>query len=141
MRHGEAESPRLDDASRELVTNGIADVSRVAQEFHSKFGTPSLLAMSPYQRTRQTAALVASVTGGAQQEVWEELVPSTAVDPVLGRLQGTDGVFLLTHQPLIGLLTEWLTGESPLIRPATLLVIETEILKPGWGEIECVITA
>lgn len=142
MRHGEAEAPRADDASRELVPAGVADVATVARNFSSRFPSPpDVLAVSPYERTQQTATVVQQYLAPGQVETWQEIVPTTAVAPVIEKLEGYADIMLITHQPLVSLLAEWLVGETVPIRPSTLLVITTEILKPEWGEVECVITA
>lgn len=141
MRHGEAEPARADDASRELVPTGVSDVVQVASEFSERFGSPHVLAYSPYERARQTAELMNRRLGVADTQVWDELVPSTDIGPAVSRLADRDKIMLVTHQPLIGLLADWLTGQQTVIHPGTLLVIETETLAAGWGDIRCVISA
>ena len=140
MRHGEAEPLRGSDADRALVAAGVADAATVAREIAERLGPVALVAASPYVRAQQTAGIVCDRLSPPRIETWPELVPSTTVEPVIESLKAEHDVLLVTHQPLISYLFEWLTGQSRGIGTTNALAINVETLQPGWGELECAIT-
>lgn len=141
MRHGEAEPPTLDDASRELTPMGCSNVAHIARAFAERSDPPSFMAFSPLERARQTAEIVRQELTIGSCEVWDELKPSTDVQGLAMKLDGHNDIMLVTHQPLAGDFVEWLTGKSLLIATSTLVVMNTSAVANGWGEVSCIVSA
>ena len=78
MRHGEAESPRLDDKSRQLTEVGQQQSKSAALWLAQHYcidGTVDLALVSPYRRTRQTYEKVSSTISSDKLEINEDITP------------------------------------------------------------------
>jgi phosphohistidine phosphatase len=116
MRHGQA-APGRPDAERSLTDEGKCEASDMADWLAQRLAderlpTPRVLA-SPYRRAQQTAALMAErldVPVGTLPII----TPDDPVGPVLDWLidaqeQSPGPLLLVSHMPLVGLLTAQLT--------------------------------
>jgi len=119
MRHGHA-LPAMDgrDEVRRLSPRGCEDLERVAQRLREMGWRPDRAFASPLVRARETGQIV--LRGAAADvplEVLDALEPDS--DPgeivtALAEVDATSGhVFLVGHQPLMGLLAGWLVGGEP----------------------------
>ncbi|UTW07766.1 phosphohistidine phosphatase SixA [Pseudomonas benzenivorans] len=136
LRHGEAQAQAATDAERALTPRGCAEVTQVAVQLQ---GRPlTMLLVSPYVRTRQTAALVVEALGFAgpvQTVPW--LTPDSDPLEVLRRLDRYDSgeLLLVTHQPLVGALAGLLVHghrQQPLaMHTASLAELEGDMLAAG----------
>ena len=90
---------------------------------------PDRIFSSPLLRARQTAEIVWSRVSGAPSIEWaEQLLAEREPLGVLKMLESqraTEGhVLLVSHQPLVGQLTQLLTREDQPFKPGTLVRIE-----------------
>ncbi|NIC07929.1 phosphohistidine phosphatase SixA [Billgrantia bachuensis] len=110
MRHGEA-SPGHPDSERELTARGQAEAERMAGWFGQQALEGARLYASPYRRAYQTALPVARALG-VEPEVLPIITPDDSPAAVCDWLlaqAGDDVIVLVSHMPLVGLLTELLT--------------------------------
>jgi len=152
MRHGEASWASETDEQRELTEQGVAFVNQQVQHYASRLVSVSRIIASPYYRTRQTASLMAtglnqlrdvekSNTDSALSSQLKDsidvilddrLTPDVSIaDAVLALEQYWEPELLVvTHQPLIGLLTSYLLHGSVLypepLLPGQLVSMEME---------------
>jgi len=117
LRHGKAgeSSPGPGDAGRRLTPEGKKEIRRAARFLRKKKIRFDLIATSPLARARETAAIVARVTGAREEPVsWDELAPGGDPDTVCyhAAQAGEDAAVLLVgHEPqLSGLVGRIITG-------------------------------
>lgn len=150
MRHGEASFEAKRDFDRKLTPKGreVVDLRGVqlkAQGIHVK-----KLIVSPYIRTLETAELIQARLGGVECVESNRITPDVIVGEALaelrdqmmgGKLDSSSedaGVMMVvTHQPLIGILIEHLTGHARPMQPGDMVMIETPAITAGFGEIVC----
>ena len=107
-RHGEAEPQAASDAERPLTRHGRAGVARVWRQLSEAGHQPSVLISSPYVRAVQTADEIARYYPGIERRQNALITPDTAPIRVLEWLAGEqlpDGAALVSHMPLVALLT------------------------------------
>lgn len=112
VRHGEAEPNRDDDASRALTVRGMAQVQALWNTLHEKGVKATRIVASPYLRTQQTAQLIASFYPTVRVETDAVLLSEGDPDAVLAWLDDQpkhDGLVLVSHMPLVAILTGMLT--------------------------------
>ena len=63
MRHGEAQAHAVTDSMRQLTAQGRAEVKQMACWLADTYAAFDYVWVSPYVRTRETAALITSITG------------------------------------------------------------------------------
>ncbi|MFV0275589.1 MAG: SixA phosphatase family protein [Parahaliea sp.] len=146
-RHGEA-GPAVRDRQRQLTARGRRDVPRGAQALVALCGrrqlpTPDLLWFSCWQRTTQTAALIGAVTG-CSASAHQALIPGSEpleVECALERLFGTGTprhLVLVSHQPLVSELVDYLSGETgatPSHPPGGLVTLALDAPAPGCASV------
>jgi phosphohistidine phosphatase len=140
MRHGEAEPPTVDDQQRALTAQGRSEVQQMANWLTHAYPAFDYLWVSPYLRTRQTAALMLEAQQhGCQLQVMQQLVPDgqpeqvkTAIDLLLAA-QPDARVLLVSHMPLVSFLVESLTeaGIAPIFTTAALCCIDYQTARGG----------
>lgn len=136
MRHGEAEPHAGSDAERRLTRHGREQALRAAAPL---LGQPlQAIIASPYVRAQQTAALVHQALerdDSVRTASW--LTPEQDVRRVLEELAllGIEHVLLVSHQPLVGLLTSLLEHghvQQPLgMSTASLVELEGDFILAG----------
>lgn len=112
VRHGEAE-PLLagEDSQRQLTERGRLQAQQTAAWLRECWQETPRLYCSPYQRTRQTAALIEPAFAGLQAQVAPVLVPDSDPRQVLRWLESQEGespILLVSHMPLVSNLLGWL---------------------------------
>lgn len=110
MRHGEA-APGHPDSERVLTARGHAEAERMAGWLESQSLGEARLHVSPYRRALQTASPVARMLG-VEPEVLPIITPDDSPTAVCDWLLANTGdapMVLVSHMPLVGLLTELLT--------------------------------
>jgi phosphohistidine phosphatase SixA len=141
MRHGHA-LPAADDndAGRRLSPRGREDLERLARRLKEMGWRPDRAFASPLSRARESAQI--ALRGAAPDvtlELLEALRPESHPGEILAALGAagaiTGHVFLVGHQPLMGLFAGWLTGGVPPAFPTgSLQRIEfAGPLAPGAG--------
>lgn len=144
-RHGEAGSAAT-DRLRELTDRGTEDVSFGCHQFHNLCEArgiphPELLLYSEWVRTTQTAEIIGLAFNHAAGERCSALIPGRRPGDVetelMRRLADAPShkhLLLVSHQPLVSSLVDYLLGEvsavPPLI-PGGLATLEMEV--PGAG--------
>ncbi|MFZ5652909.1 MAG: phosphohistidine phosphatase SixA [Pseudomonadota bacterium] len=115
LRHGEAESRARSDAERRLTALGTAEVRAVAAAAAARLAGLQLVASSPYQRARQTAAELLRTLGFAGELVMvPELTPAGRLHEVGAFVESCAAgeLLLVSHQPLVGELLRELTDDD-----------------------------
>jgi phosphohistidine phosphatase len=108
VRHGEAEPHAASDAQRPLTRHGRAGVARLWESLSQAGHQPSVLVSSPYVRAVQTADEIARYYPGIERREEALIVPDSPPQAVLDWLAAAglpDGAALVSHMPLVALLT------------------------------------
>ncbi|MEG3767963.1 phosphohistidine phosphatase SixA [Alteromonas sp. 14N.309.X.WAT.G.H12] len=115
MRHGEAQSLRIDDKSRQLTEHGRHQVSQSAQwliENYCRHRKIELALVSPYQRTRQTYDILSVDFAIAKSMQTEDIVPeanpqlahdyiNTLITTSQARSTPVSTLLLVSHMPFV----------------------------------------
>ncbi|WP_111413778.1 phosphohistidine phosphatase SixA [Billgrantia lactosivorans] len=140
MRHGEA-GPGRRDSERELTARGHAEAERMAGWLARQSLAGARLLASPYARARQTAEHV-GLALGVEPEVLPIVTPDDPPMAVCDWLidhAPAAPVVLVSHMPLVGLLTELLTegrAERGLAFPtAGVAELEGEVWAAGCARL------
>lgn len=109
VRHGEAERTAVNDADRALSTRGGDAVRRFWSGLVAHQPAPTRILSSPLRRARETAATIGVVSGryaapGEQELLLPEAQPEDTLQ-WLARQPDLDGWVLVSHMPLVALLT------------------------------------
>jgi phosphohistidine phosphatase len=139
MRHGEAEPLQADDQQRALTDQGRLEVQQMASWLARAYPAFDYLWVSPYLRTRQTAALMLEAQASCKLEVLTQLVPDGQALQVKDHLdlllaeQPDARVLLVSHMPLVSFLVEAFTdaGRTPIFTTAALCCIDYRTARGG----------
>ena len=151
IRHSLAADPAPNklDQDRELTAAGVERARRLGQALNQLKLVPRDLYTSPFVRAVQTAVILSAEIAGApapiqlnELEAEVDLVESlkTHLQP---RLNDSDLIVVVGHQPSIGYLTQNLLGvPRDLVRvsPATAVLLELNEWRRGAAEIRVVIS-
>lgn len=144
-RHGEAGAARS-DRDRALTTRGANDIKHGCHQFQAaceakNFGRPQAILHSPYTRTVETANILASNFKGASIKPLRVLEPGNdvagveaALDEQLLQGKAADHIILVSHQPLVSYLLNYLLGEAgrvPSLSPGALATVELDTTGQG----------
>lgn len=138
IRHGAAEDPRpgLQDADRALTDEGWKKTRAAMRGLVRAGFLPDRGVSSPARRAVETmACLQEAVLKAAKASlpfsVWEGLLPEgDAVEAdawlrqAIDEMGGKGTLAVTSHQPFLGELIYWLTGENLEIRKASCTVVE-----------------
>ena len=148
-RHGEAGSAAT-DRLRELTDRGTEDVGFGCHQFHNLCETmgivhPELLLYSEWVRTTQTVDIIGLAFNHAPREHCAALIPGRRPADVetalLRRLQQSpslEHILLVSHQPLVSLLVDYLLGdcgEVPPLSPGGLATLEMDVPAAGCASL------
>ncbi len=124
LRHGEA-GPAATDQVRPLTSHGREQVEQVVAARHGDLDAVSVVITSPLRRARETGAVVARALNYAGELVVSDALTPAGSPVAISRLLDTldagingrgDGpeqsILLVSHQPLVGQLVAWLTGQT-----------------------------
>jgi len=141
VRHGEAEPMVCDDASRSLTDRGKAQVSELWYQLHDKGVQVSRIVASPFLRTQQTAGLIVEHYAGLAIETSGVLLSEADPQAVLDWLQQQpqeDGLVLVSHMPLVGilvgLLTEGASARLPFV-PGMVACLDIDVAAVNGGRL------
>lgn len=115
VRHGEAEPNKGDDAARNLTDKGREQVTALWQTLSDRDVKVTRLVASPFTRTRQTAELIAAFYPGIDIEYQDVLLSEGDPEAVFAWLREqpqADGLVLVSHMPLVAILTGMLTDSA-----------------------------
>lgn len=133
MRHGEAQLHAAADNQRTLTEQGRLEVKQMALWLNETYRAFDYVWVSPYVRTRETAALVLETQQqAAQLQVLPELVPEASAEALRDKLdlllaeQPDARVLMISHMPLVSFLVEVFTrpGQAPVFSTAALCCID-----------------
>lgn len=138
MRHGPSEPtpPGKRDFDRELTPEGRERVRTNVLALQSRGEVPERIYSSPLVRTRQTAEIVATLLGGVQVELRDELAPARDATAFASELRrnGTRTAMLVAHAPDVGDLVASLSGTSTgPFDPA--MIVALDLLEGGASRI------
>ena len=113
LRHGDA-AVGGSDQSRQLSARGREQVHQQALRHYQEISAMDVVVCSPYVRAAQTAEIVTRETAVKSIEWLDDLVPHGSLRRVEAFLQQhqASNVLLVSHLPLVGLLIDYLTGET-----------------------------
>lgn len=118
LRHGRAgqSSGGFDDSTRPLTAEGKKEIRNAARFLKRKKIRFDAIATNPLLRARETAEIVAKVTGAKEDpEIWDELEPGGDPDTLCYRASqhGEDAVLLLVgHEPSLSGLVSRIIGKG-----------------------------
>ena len=142
LRHGIAESfNESGDAARVLTPEGQAAIRVLGTGLGRVNWQPDRAYSSPFRRARQTMALVIETAGlklapKFMAELQHESTPADTERALRAELGAALHVLLVSHQPLVGLLTRYWTGKLVPFAPGDLVGIEfSSAIAPGMGQI------
>lgn len=134
LRHGKspsaAEAGVRHDAERPISDQGRDDIRAAARLVAAKGGSPAVIYHSPLRRAAQSAAEAASVlkpTGGTR--AFEPLANQMTGEALYDHLirESREQEFLAVgHQPQLGEMVAYLTGQIVEIRPGGLVALATD---------------
>ena len=134
LRHGRspsaAEAGVARDADRPLDPAGREELRRAARYLREQGGRPSLALVSPLKRAQQTAAEVAQLLKPTPElRTYAPLSNAISGAELYRRLVddelGADELLLIGHQPQLGELANYLTGEYYSLSPGGQIALET----------------
>ncbi len=141
MRHGEASYDAPTDDERELTDRGEGVVRYVAEQHRQDLADIDVILHSPLVRARQTAELVAkSARLSCSLEEVLFLRPETSPQKLADELakRSEQNFLLVSHQPFVSRILDWLTGSAPGRHPmttASIAKLECEISAENLAEL------
>ena len=114
LRHGDAVDA-YPDQHRQLSAYGRAQVQSIALRHRFESEAIEQVFSSPYTRAAETAEMFTQTVNLHHRIDWlDDLTPQGDLRAIEGFLQRTNAetVLMVTHLPLVGLLIDYLTGET-----------------------------
>jgi phosphohistidine phosphatase SixA len=113
LRHGDA-AVGGPDQSRRLSDHGREQVHKQVLRHYQDINAVDVVVSSPYIRAAQTAEIVMQETAVKSIEWLDDLLPHGSLRLIEAFLQQhqASNVMLVSHLPLVGLLIDYLTGET-----------------------------
>ncbi len=113
MRHGDAQLQAASDSLRPLTKTGCEEVAAAVSRKLDELMLVDEIWVSPLVRAQQTAQIVnEKLNKPLVTQTW--LHPGGSVSQVIESIQATSKTLLLvSHQPLVGILVDTLTGADP----------------------------
>ena len=114
LRHGDADlgSP---DRSRQLSAYGREQLHQQALRHYQDISAVDVVVSSPYVRAAQTTEIVTQATALKSIEWLDDLAPHCSlrrVEAFFLQQHQASNVLLVSHLPLVGVLIDYLTGET-----------------------------
>ncbi|MFN8590076.1 MAG: histidine phosphatase family protein [Thermomicrobiales bacterium] len=151
LRHAKTQpdAPRGDHA-RELIERGLRDSRTMGLYIRERLGTPDAIVSSDAARARQTAQIVAEVSGFAGDLTIEPRIYDAGVRTLLDVVRGLpDGerVAIVGHNPGFEMLAGDLSADGSPVRLPTagLAVLEFDVsrwedVRQGRGQLREIVT-
>ncbi|WP_439133644.1 phosphohistidine phosphatase SixA [Pseudomaricurvus sp.] len=139
LRHGEAQLFADSDPERALTSVGYQQTLDILSESQAELKAVTRIIASPYVRAQQTASLASKLLS-LPVETSDLLVPEGRLPQVAQLLDSVnhDIPLLVSHQPLVGELVNWLCGLSPgrqVMGTSALAHVEAEIVAGACGSL------
>ena len=141
MRHGRAPS-NSNDFDRILSPAVYRGVRKIARCVRKKVAKLDRILCSPLRRTVQTAEIINKLSyPSAPLELCDDLAPGASCEVIAEKLNTmqVEGLMLVSHQPFVGKMTHYLTGEILSIREATVACINLKSFGLYTGELSWVV--
>lgn len=148
MRHGDAEAPKTDDASRMLTDYGRQQAAKIGQWLAASAFVPGLMIVSPYRRAQETANIVLSHLSEkpecrTDKGITPEGSPNRVLD-VLAKIKDQRVIMLVSHMPFVSdfidVAVRGTSGVSLSPLPtAGLAMLEADIISRGTAKLVNVI--
>lgn len=131
MRHGHspsaAEAGVPTDAERPLSPRGRQAVRKMAEALAHSGAKPGLLLHSPWRRADESSRELAEILRIERRalEALANAVPAeTLYEQLTPALTATGELVAVGHQPLLGELVAWLSGQVVDLRPAGMVALD-----------------
>lgn len=133
IRHGEAGWDASSDEVRCLTESGIRFVRQQSTRYAAQLAGVERVLCSPFVRTRQTAELLMPHCPQAECVFDLRLTPDASVADALAALEEhwSEQLLVVTHQPLIGYLVNYLE-EGSTHSPEPLMPGQAVVLELAW---------
>jgi len=150
LRHAKSSwnNSALTDFERPLNGRGRRDAPRMGRLMRERALRPDVILCSPAERTRQTAALLASAAGLDAEPRYDERIYEASAGQLLGVLSEVrteaGSVLLIGHNPGVEQLIEALSGARERMTTAALARVALDIdawdkIGAGVGRLEWVV--
>ena len=112
-----------------MTAEGAGYIELLGERLAGEGWTPAAAFCSPYERARHTANIIlAHVAPGVRASLLDTLTPESDPDETIAMLKAAglpEGrVLVVAHLPLLGLISQRLTGEDPGFHPGKFVEIE-----------------
>lgn len=129
VRHGRASGQEPEAA---LLPEGAAYVANLGRRLHREGWIPAAAFSSPYVRARDTlrillGELAADVAPVQLPELTPDHDPGPVLDALAARGLPTGRVLVVSHNPLVARLVQWLVGEPEDFLPGTFVEIAWDV--------------
>ncbi|MBU3070309.1 phosphohistidine phosphatase SixA [Aestuariicella sp. G3-2] len=137
LRHGEAQLFADSDPERALTSVGYQQTLDILSESQADLASVTRIVASPYVRAQQTASLASKLLS-LPVETSDLLVPEGRPSEISQMLDSMsqEVPLLVSHQPLVGDLVNWLCGLSPgrhVMGTSALAYVESEVVAGACG--------
>ena len=116
LRHGDAPFDSV-SGERVLSSPGRSETAQVVQNRSDEIRNIPLIICSPVRRARETLAVVQETLSPTAEVLFDDCLRSessiAAVEQYLDQIQ-QDNILLISHQPLVGTMLNYLTDQSHL---------------------------
>ena len=129
MRHGDAEpeSEAVSNRNRALTAKGIRNAGRTAHVLRHFLKENDLrILASPYKRTRETAAIVCEICGGAV-ETADDLLQNSWTPLAAHCITDGSPLLLVSHHPFLQSWLMTVAGAAIQFEPAAAAVIDYDL--------------
>ncbi len=145
LRHGEAQQRAASDRERQLTEQGEREVRKVVKRNLGELANITHIIASPYVRAQQTAAIARQLIEAAANKpvplhTSDLLTPDSdprKVEALLNTATDT-AVLLVSHQPLVGTLVDWLADLEPgcyRMGTSSLACLQVDMFAQGCAEL------
>jgi phosphohistidine phosphatase len=130
LRHGISEPSNPEgDHARALTPEGERAIRALGERLGRDGWRPDRVFSSPLKRARDTAAIVLGAAGtplvaGVRDELEPEVDPREVASLLPAIADGARHVLLVAHQPMLGRLAGYWTGQITALAPGELVVIQ-----------------
>lgn len=131
MRHGHspnaADAGVLSDAERPLSKRGEAQTRAQAAKLAAAGGKPRLILHSPLRRAVETARSAADILNVPMESfapLSNSMGPEDLAKTLAGPLAQSMELLIIGHQPQVGELSAWLSGQLVEFSPAAIVALE-----------------
>lgn len=146
LRHGQAEPQRTTDDARQLTDKGRTDTARVIRARLDDMRSLTQIWASPLVRAQQTAEIAASYFPRLEIQTTDLLVPEASPQVLTKWLyeinahgnEDNQSLLLISHQPLVGSLLNWLCGKPNDFYPmgtSSLAAIRAQVIAADMADL------